>query len=264
MTDEHDAPEAETRSIELEQEVAAPPDEVWEVLTTGEGLKSWFPLDARVTPGVGGSVWLSWGPGMEGQAPIHVWEPSKRFGWTESHGEDAAGRPIVVTVDFHVEGRAGTTVVRLVQSGIGASSDWDAMYDSLKDGWTYFLFNLAYYLLKHRGASRKMVWRRVATDLARDVAWDKLVAGGLVAIAPAGADGVQIELDQARPAQVASTRTGHHFAATLPDLDDSVFFVELEGSHIGFWLSTYGVDDDRVAELQQALDERVEGALGSG
>ena len=38
--------------------------------------------------------------------------------------------------------------------------------------------------------------------------------------------------------------------------------VELEGKHVGFWLSTYGLDDARVERLQAALDERTELALG--
>lgn len=252
-----------TRSIEIEHEIHdATPQEVWEAITTAEGLRRWFPLDARVTA-PDGTVWLSWGPGCEGEAPIHVWEPGSRFGWTEHHGEDAEGRPIAVAVDFHIEGREGSTVVRLVQSGIGASADWDAMYDALKDGWTYFLFNLVHYFRKHRGKERRLAWKRAATDLARDVAWDRLVGAALVAGNGAVGSATGILVDRARPAQVISARPGHHFAATLPDLGDSVFFVELEGHHIGFWLSTYGMDEDRVAELQSALDGRIEVALGS-
>ena len=110
------------RTIELETEFPGTPDDAWEVLTQADEIARWFPLEARVEPGVGGKVWLSWGPGMAGEAPIHVWEPGARFGWTENYGEDAEGRPIEVTVDFHIEGRDGTTVVRLVQAGFSDSS----------------------------------------------------------------------------------------------------------------------------------------------
>ena len=101
---------------------------------------------------MGGRIWLSWGPGCEGEAPIHIWEPPRRFGWTENYGTDEAGKAIEVAVDFHVEAKAGTTVVRLVQSRFSASSDWDEMYDALVDGWTYFMFNLVFYLTRHRGS----------------------------------------------------------------------------------------------------------------
>ena len=98
-----------TRTLELVRQVPAPPEAVWEALTQPEGLRQWFPLDARVEPGKGGSIWLSWGPGCEGEAPIHRWDPPHHFGWTESYGEDDAGRPIEIMVELHVEGREGVT-----------------------------------------------------------------------------------------------------------------------------------------------------------
>ena len=250
-----------TRSIEIEQEIPAPPAEVWEALTTGEGLKNWFPADARVEPGVGGSIWLSWGPGMEAEAPITQWQPGRRMGWEERYGEDADGRPIKVAVDFHVEGREGVTVVRLVQSGLSADAQWDEMYDSLVDGWTYFLFNLAFAFAKHRGKSRRLLWRRVATDLGRDELWERLLAAAIVS---AGADGTvaSIELGDPARAEVVSVRPGHHYAATLPGLDDSLLFVEVEGKHVGFWLSTYGMDPARADELEAALGRKVDEATG--
>ena len=262
MTDTKTSSNEQTRSLVLEREVSAPPETVWQALTTADGLRQWFPLDARVEPGEGGSIWLSWGPGCDGEAPIHIWDPPSHFGWTESYGEDESGRPIKVAVDFHLEGRDGTTVVRLVQSGFSASEDWDEMYDALKDGWTYFLFNLAYYFLKHRDQRRRLVWRRVATDLARDVVWERLVGGALIGLSAGPGGDVDLMLDQNRSAQVVSEREGYHFAATIPGLDDSVFFVELEGEHVGLWLSTYGMEDDRVELLQKALDARIEATFG--
>ncbi len=264
MSKPEQAPAAATRSIVVEREIAAPPEDVWTALTTPEGLRQWFPLDARVEPGEGGSIWLSWGPGAAGEAPIHAWAPPRHLGWTEAYGEDEAGRPIEVAVDFYVEDREGTTVVRLVQSGFSASEEWDEMYDALVDGWTYFLFNLAFYFLKHRNRNRKLVWRRVATDLARDVVWESLVAGAVISgVAERGAQ-VELSLDEVRSAEVVSARKDYHFAATVPGLDDSVLFVELEGKHVGLWLSTYDAEEDRVEQLERALDDRVAATLGAG
>lgn len=252
-----------TRTIELSREVDATPDEVWEMLTTSEGLMNWFPLEARVADQGDGTVWLSWGPGSAGEAPIHIWEPGRRFGWTEDHGKTPEGEPIKVAVDFHIESKDGTTVLRLVQSGLSADAQWDEMYDALVDGWTYFLFNLFYYFKRHKGKTRKMAWKRAATDLARDVAWDRLVGGAMVASSLGAGDSGTVRLDTSRPVDVVSARIGHHFACTLPDLDDSIFFVELEGAHIGFWLSMYDVDDDRLADLQASLESRIAEALSA-
>ncbi len=263
-----------TRSIEMERELDAPPEEVWELLTTSEGLRTWFPMDARVGEKIGDEVWLSWGEGCEGAAPIHVKDDHKHFGWSEElllgfpeeYADGEEGSPRVLAIDFYLEGRDGKTVLRLVQSGLSADSQWDEMYDAMVDGWTYFLFNLAWYCAKHRGRPRRMVWKRIATDLSRDAVWERLVQAALVgAAAPGGGmaigDQTSVTLDSARVAEVVSVREGHHFAATLPDLDDSVLFVELEGKNVGFWLSTYRVDEAKAAQLQAALDRRLVGVL---
>lgn len=250
-----------TRTIQLEIEIEGSPEDAWTALTTGDGLSNWFPLDATVEPEEGGRVWLSWGPGCEGEAPIHIWEPGRRFGWTESYGDDEQGRPIRVAVDFHIEGKGGTTVVRLVQSGLSASADWDEMYDALVDGWTYFLFNLRHWFRHHRGRERQLAWKRAPTSLDREAAWRALLDAEL--ISPADPDeAAEVRLDTARPAVVVSKRQGRHFAATLPELADSLYFVELEGRHIGFWLSTYALPSGEVAKLQASLDARIESALG--
>lgn len=263
--------EREERSIEVEVTVDAPPREVWEALTTGAGLRRWFPLDARVEPGEGGEVWLSWGPGMEASAPIHIWDPPRRFGWSETYGEDEAGRPVKVAVDFHVEGRGGMTVVRVTQSGFSASAEWDDMYDAIQDGWRYFLFNLGFWFREHRGIDRDMVWRRFATDLSRDAVWDRLTSGGMVRLdgdadgaAPAAGAPLTISLDRPLPGTIVSARPGHHLVAELPELERSLLFVELEGKHVGVWLGTYGLPATRVAALQSALDERIDQTFGSG
>jgi uncharacterized protein YndB with AHSA1/START domain len=252
-----------TRSLNIQHEIDVVPEIVWQTLTDPDEISRWFPLQAEVDPKVGGRIWLSWGPGCEGEAPIHIWEPPRRFGWTENYGTDEAGKAIEVAVDFHVEAKAGTTVVRLVQSGFSASSDWDEMYDALVDGWTYFMFNLVFYLTRHRGKPRGMAWRRVATDLARDAVWDRLLGGALVTATAGFTPGApfELQLDAEHRGEIVSAQPGHHFAGTLPSMNNSLLFVELEGPHVGLWLSTYGSTEADVARLQRELDARLEEAL---
>lgn len=237
------------RALTVEQPVDASPEEVWEALTTGPGLERWFPLKAEVEPEE--SIWLSWGPGSEGRAPIRIWEAPRRFGWTESYGEDENGRPIEVVVDFVVEGRSGETTVRLVHSGFSTSSDWDEMFDAVKDGWRYFLFNLAFYFRHHAGRDRRMVWRREPTDLDRAEVWRRLLKAGLVTDGPGDAT---LRLAGDHPADGVSARSGYHYAAILPEMGASLWFVEVEGRHVGFWLSIYDDDQRDVEALQTALD----------
>jgi len=67
------------RTLHKEIELTASVEEVWKALTDPRELVNWFPLAARVTPGVGGRLFLSWGPHCEGESPIVAWEPGKRF-----------------------------------------------------------------------------------------------------------------------------------------------------------------------------------------
>jgi uncharacterized protein YndB with AHSA1/START domain len=70
MTEPEAAAENKKQERRVESEVAinAPVDEVWKALTEADGLKSWFPLEARVTPGLGGKMFASWGADCEGES----------------------------------------------------------------------------------------------------------------------------------------------------------------------------------------------------
>ncbi|MFB3906115.1 MAG: SRPBCC domain-containing protein [Acidobacteriota bacterium] len=68
----------------------APVERVWEALTDGKELKRWFPLEARVQPGKGGSVWMSWKNEYAGESAIAEWEPNRhlRITWGEADNKE--------------------------------------------------------------------------------------------------------------------------------------------------------------------------------
>ena len=141
------------KKVEREIEIAATPKDVWRALSEGEELKRWFPLDARVKPGAGGSVWLSWGEGAEWESPIEIWEPNRRMQTVDTFpGQDGAP-PTRIAVDYVIEARGGTTVVRLVHSGF-ADDTWEDELETMGAGWTSFLANLKHYLERHKGEPR--------------------------------------------------------------------------------------------------------------
>jgi uncharacterized protein YndB with AHSA1/START domain len=63
MTEPKPAEEPKKERREKEIEIAVPIEEVWKALTDANELARWFPLEARVTPGLGGKIFVSWGPG---------------------------------------------------------------------------------------------------------------------------------------------------------------------------------------------------------
>jgi uncharacterized protein YndB with AHSA1/START domain len=159
--------------IEKQIEIAAPIERVWKAISEGNELVRWFPLEARVEPGAGGKISLSWGPDWEGSAPIDVWEPNKRLQWTQT----VAGQPVVI--EFTLELRGGKTMVRIVQSSFATGSDWENEYfGSTEYGWGFMLVNLRHYLERHAGVARVVAWPRFKVEMPRERIWEKLTAPG--------------------------------------------------------------------------------------
>lgn len=214
-----------SRQVVKETVIAATPDEVWQALTDARELTRWFPVEARVEPGLGGSIWLSWGEGAGGEAPITAWEPGRRFGWTETRG------PIKLAVDFHLEARDGGTVVRVVQSGFGDGLEWDDEFHMVTGGWAYFMTHLKWYLERHRGIPRDLISFREKVTLPRDD-----VFGRLVAIA-----------NNLGAASFVNSPASGQAGFTIASLNDAILFVEIEpgddSCRGGFWLSTYGLGE---------------------
>jgi uncharacterized protein YndB with AHSA1/START domain len=157
------------RKHDLTITIDAPLEEVWRAITEGEKIQQWFAPQASVEPRLGGEVLLSWGPGMEGKAPITIWEPGKRFGWTE-HGDTANPR----VVEFTLEGEGGKTRLRLVHSGFGAGAEFDSEYDSTHGGWLTFLEALRYLTEWKGGATGRHEWRFAMLKGTQAEAWLRL------------------------------------------------------------------------------------------
>lgn len=253
------------RDLVVERRVRATVEAVWKALSEAQELRRWFPLDARVKPGEGGTIWLSWGPGCEGEAPIHAWEPPRHLGWTEAR-PDGDGPRVDLYVD-PIPDEPGHAVVRVVQSGFGADAAWDDYYDAVDDGWTVFLFHLAHYLERHADTPRDLLWSRQRTERSRTEVWRALTgAGGAIeledgpAAEPVPGRGVTVRLGgREMEGEVVHGRRDHALAVRLPALGDSLLFAELEGSappwHLGLWLSTWGLTDAARRPLRSTLDE---------
>lgn len=144
------------RSLNLSVEIDATPDQVWQALSEADRITRWFAPIAAVEPGESGKMTLSWGPGMEGTAPITVWQPGRRLAWTQDHGE--RGQQIV---DFQIEGGAGKTTLRLVHSGFGADASFDGEFESSSGGWGSFLQLLRHDLENTRELPGRTVYKMV-------------------------------------------------------------------------------------------------------
>lgn len=235
-----------SREVVKEVFINAPADVVWKALTDARELTQWFSVDAKVAPGVGGSVWVSWGEGAAGETPITAWEPNRHFQWTETRG------PVKIAVDFHLETRDGGTVLRLVQSGFGDGPEWDDEFHMVEGGWSYFTTHLQFYLERHRDVRRDLIGLRARAALTREEAFARLVA-------------LTNGLDATPVVYKAATCQA---AFLIPSLNDAILFIEIEpGAETvggGFWLSTYGLGDARFATVRSQFTAAYDAALGLG
>ncbi len=177
--------------IRTEAEVEASPDQVWQALATGPGLNGWFSGSTEVQPGPGGTLRSTAGEYTD-ELSVTAWEPAQRIAYRSSQSAD--GR--FYALEWLVEGRAGATVLRCVASGFIPGDDWEAEFDSLRDGGAMYFQTLVQYLNYFRGRTAQVVdvfgppladwahaWRVLTDGLGVN---DPVNPGDQVRLTPAG------------------------------------------------------------------------------
>jgi uncharacterized protein YndB with AHSA1/START domain len=238
----------EHRRLEREIELAATPDEVWRAVSTPEGMSVWFVPHAAAD----GDVEADFGGGNTEAGRVLEWEPGKRV----VYGAPGPDGEIPMTIEFLVEGReGGTTVLRLVQSGLFGGADWEAEYDGFGRGWGVFLHNLAEYFRHFRGLPVAGVVALAFTTRPGDAVWADLIArlgadpalGERVRLTPEGLDPVEGVVDL-RDRFLLGLRTEDGFVRFL--VDDPHHMVST--THYSSGVAVYR--DSRTAAWQSWLD----------
>ena len=256
-------PKRTDRALDLTIDIDATLEEVWQALTTGEGIARWFAPHAAVTPGEGGSVSVGWDPNEMWTTPITVWEPLRRMR-TVSEMPSKDGGVVRLAVDYYLEAHGGRVRVRLVHSGFDDSGSWDGYIDGLDAGWSYFLFNLKHALERHRGVARQQLSARFRTTARAGEDHPVFGAKGLRVQPSVGGlepgDSCHLSLGGGEvDATVAVRHAPRTIGFVVPAWNDALLFVEREGlketHQLGVWLSLYGVPGTTAGSLQQGLDD---------
>ncbi|MBO0874590.1 MAG: SRPBCC domain-containing protein [Pseudonocardia sp.] len=192
--------------IRKEIEINADPERIWEAIATGPGITSWF-MPHEVEPGEGGTVRLTV-PGFEADSTITTWEPGKRLAYRGPTGDDGT----VHAMEFLIEARdGGSTVLRLVHSGMLGDNWDDDFQDSTAHGWDMYLHTLAEYVTHFFG--RPVVYINAdgpAASAAED-GWSVLRAGlGLDGPVELG-DEVRLTPDGLEPIEGVADYVGPEF-----------------------------------------------------
>jgi uncharacterized protein YndB with AHSA1/START domain len=145
-------------TIEREIHVAAAPEVVFEVISSPEHLREWWPDEAEVVaaPGARGQLVFHRPPPEKTQVvPITVVEalPPRLFSfrWVYDDGQEpAAGNSLLVTFELEPSGEG--TRVRMTESGF-RERGWEVAvleeaYREHSEGWDHFIGRLGEYVAR--------------------------------------------------------------------------------------------------------------------
>ncbi len=273
------------RSIEKTLEIKARCEDVWRALTDAVELTRWFPMEARVKPGVGGSIWQAWRGEHEGTMPIAAWEPNRHLQliWakvdasgsllerdTADIDETRGPGGVPIAVDFHLESKGGSTVLRLVHSGFGEGATWDGMFDGIRRGWNFELRGLRHYLENHLGVPRLVCWARQKLGACSlDDAWKRLMGGdGLVQVGTLAGkkEGDRYSITTATGDGMEGTvyvlDPPNDLCATVENLNNGLLRLRVDNgcgvdsaAEVNVWLSCYGMSQSEVSAFEERFGE---------
>jgi uncharacterized protein YndB with AHSA1/START domain len=258
------------RQLVNEHTINAPIDAVWKAISDADELVRGFPLECRITPGVGGAIWFSWKNMSIGEAKIEIWEPQRRLrtSW-EMPSPDGSGAMVRISDEYTLESKGAQTSLRLVSTGFGKDASWDGMYDCVRRGWNFELRGLTNYLELHRGEPRAVAWVQQKVSMPLNDMLDRLLG-------PDGLNATPSRKNLAAGAKWQGTNvdgeglTGEvlHFDPTglcvirLDQWNGALLRIEHETSAPGefgglwLWFSIYGEDPALVEALERAWKER--------
>ncbi len=203
---------------------------MWKALTDARELERWFPLDARVDPGEGGSIWMSWRNEFAAASTILEWDPPHLLRTSWEFGVEGQAQ----VTDYLLEASGGGTRMRVVTSGFPADATWDDWVEGTRLGWRFELRSLKHYLERHAGRDRGVVYLRRRVGLSREDAWRRLFGTDGFGVRPLGGE----PFDQSAPWQ---------YAALVDDPAGGMLRITVEPSYAGvdardvtLWLSAWG------------------------
>jgi uncharacterized protein YndB with AHSA1/START domain len=244
--------EDKTQRQRHEIEIDAPVEAVWKALTDAEELTRWFVEKARVTPGVGGTIWGAWDEMNEAEKRIEVWEPGKRL---------VLGGHNHMMEEYTLEAKGGRTVLRMVFSFVPDTADWSGFYDATNYGWQSFFRALRHYLERHPGQHRGNIVIMYPMQMGVAEAWSKLTGpeglcaegtldaereGSRYSVTTSGGEHIEGEVALTRPPKILLLTMDNLFGAMLS------VGIEAMGGTTYFYstLGLFGASEEELASVK--------------
>ncbi|HZX08023.1 SRPBCC domain-containing protein [Kribbella sp.] len=140
-----------SRSIEREIRIAAAPEVVYEVVSSPEHLREWWPDEADYKPVPGGTGTVGFrqddGTLTVGLTVLEA-EPPRRFVFRWDYDGDTATPQNSVLVTFDLLAADGGTLLRFAETGFDEAAKSDELFADHTSGWDYFLPRIAPYVAR--------------------------------------------------------------------------------------------------------------------
>lgn len=249
------------RSTELSREIDAPVEAVWKALTEAEELQRWFPLEAVVTSE---KVNLTWGGGIDWNMEIEEQKENEYLRWAydKEHHHLVGQKARRLAVEFFLEAKKGSTMLRIVHSGFGNEKSWDDLYDGVRRGWQTESLSLKHYLENHAGKNRVVALAEITSRKTEQELWDILTAGGVsingdhyTYITPLGDTYEGALLFSNPPLDLCGTLK--HLNNGLIRLSIERFYPGADNT-IWVWIGAYDVPENIMSELKQQWEEKLQ------
>ncbi|TDD59895.1 polyketide cyclase [Kribbella antibiotica] len=138
-----------TRSIARDIRIDASPEVVYEVVSTPEHLRGWWPDDADLTAVPGAAGTITFGTDKVEALTVVDADPPRKFSFRWSYGVGnvpATGNSVLATFELIPDGDG--TLLRFSETGFDEIPTGDELFESHTTGWNHFLPRLAPYAEK--------------------------------------------------------------------------------------------------------------------
>jgi uncharacterized protein YndB with AHSA1/START domain len=138
------------RTLEASRVIPAPPDAVFDQITTADGIRAWLGVESSVDLAIGGAYELALEPGKprgsrgtEG-SQILAYAPDRMLAvaWNAPPSLGAI-RGQRTWVSFLIEPAQGGSRVSIIHAGFGDTPGWEEAYRYYETGWPTVLGRLA-------------------------------------------------------------------------------------------------------------------------
>ena len=225
-----------------EATVPATPEQVWDAITHGPQVDSWFMGHSDFEPRDGGVARFE-GPAFTMESDVTTWQPPNRFAFRSPEDPDGGFH----VFDYHVEPAPEGARIRWIHSGALTGDDWEAEYVAMGEGDPMYFGKLVEYLTFFRGRTAASV-EVFGPNLGDGLTAERYLAPLGLAAMPGLGDAARLTPSGLDPIEGVVDASSRSFLGVRTDDAMYRFIAGFEGTTmVGHHLFAEGVDAEAAS-----------------